>query len=82
MSSTDPTDVTPLMSPAVRDLPPSCKLIWFVLDREGEVTQQALIEATEMSPRTVRYALNRLRENGLVSVRPYPMDARQCVYSL
>jgi DNA-binding MarR family transcriptional regulator len=82
-SPPDPTTISPLVTiPVVRELPPSCKLVWYVLNQETEATQQALVEATGMSPRTVRYAVDRLHDEELVTVRPYPQDARQCVYSL
>lgn len=81
--STDPTDIRPLVSnPTVRDLRPSYKLIWLVLDRNGEATQKALIEATGLSTRTVRSALVRLEEDGLITERVYLQDARLNVYSV
>jgi transcription initiation factor IIE alpha subunit len=80
--STDPTTASPLVTDTtIRELPPSCKLVWVALDR-GEATQQALTEATGMSQRTVRYALDRLSSEELIEIRPYPWDARQSIYSL
>lgn len=80
---TDPTEIRPLVSePAVRDLRPSYKLVWLALEREGEATQKALIEATELSPRSVRSALVRLEQDGLINERVYLQDARLSVYSV
>jgi len=69
-------------SAAVRDLPPSAKLVAKVLEYEGDSTQSALAESTLLPPRTVRYALTELEEVGVVSSRLSLMDARQRVYSL
>lgn len=81
--ATDPTDISPLVTDAaVRESPPSCKLVWVVLDRDGQATQKALIERTGMSPRTIRYALSRLIDAGAIEEHVYPKDARQSLYSI
>jgi DNA-binding MarR family transcriptional regulator len=64
------------------DLPPSAKLIHFVLDRDGDLTQTDLVEETALSARTVRTALGRLEDAGLVSESICLRDARKRVYSL
>ena len=48
--------------PKLGDLPPSAKLVFVVLSEEGTLTQKQLVEETRLSGRTVRYALERLRE--------------------
>lgn len=67
---------------AVRDLPPSAKLVATVLDHDGTLTQGELTEETRLPPRTVRYALSRLEEVGAVDSRFSFADARKRVYEL
>ena len=62
-------------------LPPSAKLVYKILEYEGPLTQQALCEQTLLPPRTVRYALDRLEDAGLVTPEVYLADARQTLYS-
>ncbi|MEF8781442.1 MAG: helix-turn-helix domain-containing protein [Haloferacaceae archaeon] len=66
----------------VRDLPPSAKLVAKVLDYHGTLTQSELAEETLLPPRTVRYALSRLEEEGVVDSRFSFSDARKRLYSL
>lgn len=73
----------PLVTDAtVRELPPSCKLVWLALDQNGAMTQKAIIDATGLSRRAVRTALARLDNLGLIEKRCYNQDARQSLYSL
>jgi transcriptional regulator, ArsR family len=67
---------------AVRDLPPSAKLVAKVLDYNDTLTQSELAEETLLPPRTVRYALNRLEDAGVVDSRFSFSDARKRIYSL
>ncbi|MHA2308046.1 MAG: NAD(+)/NADH kinase [Candidatus Heimdallarchaeaceae archaeon] len=61
-------------------VPPSAKYIFKLLLREGEMTQKELIESTGLPNRTVRNALNILKEKGVISQRPHLRDARQSIY--
>ncbi|MBX0321744.1 winged helix-turn-helix domain-containing protein [Halomicroarcula sp. F13] len=67
---------------AVRDLPPSAKLVAKVLEYNETLTQSQLAEETLLPPRTVRYALNRLEEVGVVDSRFSFADARKRIYTL
>jgi len=67
---------------AVRDLPPSAKLVAKVLDYNDTLTQSQLAEETLLPPRTVRYALTRLEEQGVIDARFSFTDARKRVYTL
>jgi DNA-binding MarR family transcriptional regulator len=67
---------------AVRELPPSAKLVATVLDHEGRLTQRGLAEETLLPARTVRHALARLEEVDAVESRFSFADARKRVYSL
>ncbi|WP_128906133.1 MarR family transcriptional regulator [Halorubrum amylolyticum] len=85
MSTTDAVtaeeDVTDRWS-AVRDLPPSAKLVAKVLDYNDTLTQSELAEETLLPPRTVRYALSRLEEEDVVDSRFSFADARKRLYTL
>ncbi|MFB6178169.1 MAG: MarR family transcriptional regulator [Halorientalis sp.] len=67
---------------AVRDLPPSAKLVAKTLEYNETLTQSQLAEETLLPPRTVRYALNRLEEVGAVDSRFSFSDARKRIYTL
>jgi DNA-binding MarR family transcriptional regulator len=67
---------------AVRDLPPSAKLVAKVLDYEDTLTQSQIAEETLLPARTVRYALTRLEEEDVVSARFSFADARKRIYRL
>ena len=64
------------------DLPPSGKLVLKVLDVNGEMTQSQIATETRLSKRTVRYALDALRDAGVLRERMYFRDARQSLYSI
>ncbi|GGM71834.1 DNA-binding MarR family transcriptional regulator [Halarchaeum rubridurum] len=66
----------------LRDLPPSAKLVAKVLEYEDTLTQSELAEETLLPPRTVRYALTRLDEAGVVDSRFSFTDARKRLYTL
>lgn len=66
----------------VRELPPSAKLVFKVLEMEGELTQKEIVDQTRMPSRTVRYALTELEHRGVVDKRFSFVDARQRLYSL
>jgi transcription initiation factor IIE alpha subunit len=63
-------------------LPPSAKLVFKVLESSGLMTQKDIIKQTYLPPRTVRYALNRLRDENILQERFYFKDARQCLYGI
>ncbi|SDD39383.1 helix-turn-helix domain-containing protein [Natrinema hispanicum] len=64
------------------DLPPSAKLIYKVLEYEAPLTQEELAAESRLCPRTVRYALGRLEEQGVVTSRACLADARQSKYRI
>ncbi|MXR40664.1 winged helix DNA-binding protein [Halobaculum sp. WSA2] len=76
------TDTSASDSEPFADLPPSAKLVHFVLDRDDERTQTQLVDETALSARTVRTALGRLEDAGLVDESICLRDARKRVYSL
>jgi transcription initiation factor IIE alpha subunit len=66
----------------IQDAPPSAKLVYKVLEYNGGLTQKAIVEKSMLSQRTVRDALSRLDELGVVSEEVYIPDARQNLYTL
>ena len=65
----------------LEDLPPSSKFVYTVLQYNGRLSQKEIIEETMLAPRTTRYALSQLEEEGLVQSRPALHDARQICYA-
>ncbi len=65
---------------AVGDLPPSAERIFQTLVVRGPLTHKDLISATQLPPRTVRFALERLRRMDRIEWRWSLRDARQRVY--
>ncbi|WP_101294719.1 winged helix-turn-helix domain-containing protein [Halegenticoccus soli] len=66
----------------VRDLPPSSKLVFKVIERNGRLTQGQIAAESMLSARTVRYALDRLKGVDAVRETVYLPDARKSVYAL
>jgi DNA-binding GntR family transcriptional regulator len=66
----------------LRELPPSAKLVAKVLEGSSPLSQGQLAEESLLPDRTVRYALNRLEETGIVGSRYSFEDARKQVYYL
>ena len=67
---------------AIRELPPSAKLVAKVLENNDTLTQSQIAEESLLPDRTVRYALNRLDDEGLVDSRFSFSDARKRLYTL
>ncbi|WP_277543787.1 MarR family transcriptional regulator [Haloarcula laminariae] len=67
---------------AIRDLPPSAKLVAKVLEYNDTLTQTQLAEETLLPPRTVRYAVKRLENVGVVDSGFSFTDARKRLYTL
>jgi DNA-binding Lrp family transcriptional regulator len=66
----------------IGDLPPSAKLVYKVLEYDGPLTQKGIVEESMLSARTVRYALERLDEIGVIEEDVYFADARQNLYEI
>jgi len=84
MSASEPTetDAPEAGWDAVRELPPSAKLVAKTLEYNETLTQSQLADETLLPPRTVRYALNRLEEIDVVDSRFSFSDARKRIYTL
>lgn len=61
---------------------PSMKLVLNILENHGPLTQKEIARVTRLPSRTVRYALNRLKDEGILHEREYFQDARQCLYQI
>ncbi|GAA5058152.1 helix-turn-helix domain-containing protein [Haladaptatus pallidirubidus] len=66
----------------IDDLPPSAKLVFKVLEYQGSLTQKQIVDESMLSARTVRYALERLEDIGVVTEDIYFADARQNLYDI
>lgn len=73
---------TPVPDKQLKELPPSAKLVFFVLKHHESLTQQQISDESLLPPRTVRYALSELQDEGLITNQISLRDARQQVYSL
>ncbi|HWQ20096.1 MAG TPA: winged helix-turn-helix domain-containing protein [Methanotrichaceae archaeon] len=78
----DPGGIGPPDLDVIEYLPPSAQLVFSVLASDGPLTQKDLISKTELPPRTVRYALNRLKEESVIKECFYFPDARQSLYGI
>lgn len=63
-------------------LPPSAKFVLRVLESRRYATFAEILEETGLPERTVKHALKRLREAGMVKAVPCITDARRRVYVL
>lgn len=66
----------------LRNLPPSAKLVYKTLDSNGALTSKEISDETLLAPRTVRHALKRLRQFGLVNTRASLRDCRTAYFFL
>lgn len=67
---------------SVSELPPSAKLVYKVLEYEAPLTQERIAAESRLCPRTVRYALAKLEDHGVVTSRTCLEDARQSKYRI
>lgn len=61
-------------------LPPSSKTVMEILDSGGAMTHKDLVQKSNLAPRTVRYALKKLKERHLIIEKFNFRDARQIIY--
>ena len=66
----------------LKELPPSAKLVYKVLEYEGAMTQAELASATRLCSRTVRYAITKLEAGDAIESRVSLADARRSIYSI
>jgi predicted transcriptional regulator len=61
-------------------LPPSSKTVLQILDNGGAMTHKDLVAKSKLAPRTVRYALKKLKERQMIIEKFNFRDARQIIY--
>lgn len=61
-------------------LPPSSRAVLVLFDDGRGLTYKELVAKSGLPPRTVRYALKKLKENGLIAEKFNFQDARQIIY--
>lgn len=61
-------------------LPPSSRTVLDILHDSGALTHKELVTKSHLAPRTVRYALKRLKERRLIIEKFNFRDARQIIY--
>ncbi|MCE8429213.1 MAG: winged helix-turn-helix domain-containing protein [Candidatus Methanoperedens sp.] len=74
--------VQDFFSHKIRHLSPSVKLVYKILEYKGLMTQKELVAESYLPPRTVRYAIDKLKKEGVVEERLYYKDARQSLYGV
>jgi predicted transcriptional regulator len=62
------------------NLPPSSRAVLHLLDEDGAMTHKEIVRKSKLAPRTVRYALKKLKENQLIIEKFNFRDARQIIY--
>ena len=62
------------------NLPPSSRTVLALLDEGGAMTHKEIVKKSNLAPRTVRYALKKLKENHLIIEKFNFRDARQIIY--
>lgn len=62
------------------NLPPSAKLVYYVISEKGLLTQKAIIDESLLPARTVRDALNRLEDMNAITKQIDLSDPRQRLY--
>ena len=77
-----PAAVELIQEPWMRmdQLPPSSQTILRVLGTRGAMTHKDLVTESHCKPRTVRYALKKLKERGLLVAKMNRQDMRQIIY--
>jgi len=61
-------------------LPESAQRVFGAVREEGPLTHAGLRERTGLPPRTIRFAVKRLRDEGLVDARSSLKDCRTCYF--
>ena len=64
----------------MNQLPPSSKIVLEILGAEGAMTHKDIVNKSHCAPRTVRYALKKLKEHELIIEKMNMQDMRQIIY--
>lgn len=71
-----PADAIHIDAELLGRLPESSRRVFATLREQGPLTHADLRDQTGMPPRTIRYAVGRLKEEGLVDCRGSLQDSR------
>ena len=63
-------------------LPPSAQYVYYVLDEEGPLSRQQLLEELKLNKRTLDRALDRLQINDHVEKKRDHSDLRRVIYRI
>jgi DNA-binding transcriptional ArsR family regulator len=74
--------MTPQIETPIEELPSSAKAVFSLLVDGKPRTLNELVGRVSFSPRTIRNALNRLKEAGLIVAKFNFRDARKPLYQL
>lgn len=74
------TEFTPI--PVEKKIPPSARVVYDLLKKNGPLTAKDILRQCNLAPRTVRYALKKLLDGGLIRRLPNLSDMRQNIYQL
>lgn len=61
-------------------LPESAQRVFEAIRDQGPMTNNEIHDATEMAPRTIRYAIKRLKDEGFLDSRCSLKDCRTCYF--
>lgn len=75
-----PSETATATAAAMAPLPPSSKMVLGALDAGGAMTHKDIVKKTHLAPRTVRYALKKLKARYLIIEKFNFRDARQIIY--
>lgn len=84
MSAVEGMDVSSEFRPITeeRKIPPSAKVVYGLLKKNGPLTAKDILRQCKLAPRTVRYALKKLLDARMIKRLPNLNDMRQNVYQL
>jgi DNA-binding MarR family transcriptional regulator len=85
MSAVKDMEITSEFKPIVEEkkrIPPSAKVVYDLLQKNGPLTAKDILRQCNLAPRTVRYALKKLLDARMIKRLPNLSDMRQNVYQL
>ncbi|MCS3923491.1 hypothetical protein [Methanosalsum natronophilum] len=82
MSKIESRDLSGTYKNNIENMPPSSKLVYKVLEYKGFLTPKQIATESQLPPRTVRYALSRLKDENFLLEKFCFKDARQSLYGI
>lgn len=73
-------DDSPPLPPQLKKMAASAQRVFRCIRDEGPITHADLHAKTRIPPRTIRFAVRRLRENNLLQARLNLLDCRTCLF--